>query len=114
MNDPVVILCTCISIISIIISCTVLVTQADKQDIKPMRALINKIVYKDSTLYNHILNNKLLLLRLCLVPLMLPIAVSLINQLGMGNLRIRLDIQSLLLSIFWVVLTINFITLNKK
>ena len=113
MNEPLVLIFTCISIISIIVSCTVIVTQADKQDIKPLKALYNKYVHNDASLYNHIAAHKVLLFRLCLVPCMLPIAVFLINQLGMGNLKIRMDVQSILGSLFWVILTIHFIISNK-
>jgi len=114
MTEPLVLIFTCISIISIIVSCTFIVTQADKQDIKPLKALYNKYYLHDNTLYNHIANHKVLLLRLCLVPFMLPIAVFLINQLGMGNLKIRMDVQSILGSCFWVILTLHFIISNKE
>jgi len=113
MTEPLVLIFTCISIVSIIVSCTVIVMQADRQDIKPLRALFDKYYYKDNTMYNHIVKHKVLFLRLCLVPLMLPIAVFLINQLGMGNLRIRMDVQSIFGCLFWVVLTWHFIISTK-
>jgi len=116
MNEPsfLVLIFTCISIISIIVSCTVIVTQADKNNIKPLKALYERYFKNDFTLYNHIASHKAMLLKLCLVPFMLPIAVFLINQLGMGNLKIRLDIQNFFNASFLATLAYYFIVSNKE
>jgi len=108
---------TCISIISIIVSCTVIVTQADRHNMPPqkvIKALFYKYYYKNDTLFKEMILKKTVLIQLLMVVWMLPIAVFLINQLGMGNLKIRMDIQNFFNASFLATLAFFLIVYNKE
>jgi len=102
-----------ISIACILICCMYLVVILDNKEIKPLKGL-RKAWFGDYSVLHHVWENIKYLPILLMIPVMLMIALTLITQMGIGNLRVRLDIQFLTSCLFWILAAITCILWGTK
>lgn len=106
MNDTMMLILNTISILTIILTTSYLSSVIDKKQIRLFKALFDRFM-GDNTVWEHTMRYKGYLWLYILIPSMLTIAVVLISQLGVGNLKIRLDIQFFLQTFFFISLALS-------
>lgn len=107
MSDNVLLILNTISIAVILLLTAYLSSIVDRKQLR----LFNAIYYYfkgDNTKWNHTWLNRRYLWLYLLIPSMLTMAIVLISQMGLGNLKIRLDIQFYIQTCFWISLAFTF------
>jgi len=106
MSDWVILTLTIGSIICMILLCSFIITQADKENVQPIRALWSMFIHKDDTLYQRLKIYRKTTVGLMLVPVIMMLIMFYIAQISEGRLHFRKDIQTLGGCVFWIGLCI--------